>query len=111
MKPESIQILEKHAEHWRTLSKAGYVKHLDHTTKKELEKVYQDEIDPTFHGTLWCGECVVEMIRKVYTRYEKWQEEDAKSRLTIISERKIDTILVERPPLPKIKRTRKTKNG
>lgn len=70
MKAESIQILEKHRAHWLTLRDAGYIKQIEYKDKKELLQVYQDEIDPKEHTNLWCGECVVIMIRRLYTTYE-----------------------------------------
>lgn len=70
MHTDSITILEKYKNHWHTLRDAGYVAHIDHATKKELEAVYQKEIDPRYHLTAWCGECVSDMIKRLYQTYE-----------------------------------------
>jgi hypothetical protein len=73
MTAESIQILDKHRSHWLTLRDAGYIKQIEYKDKKELEKVYQDEIDKNYHENLWCGACVADMIRRLYTTYESQQ--------------------------------------
>lgn len=74
MKQSSIEILEKHKHHWFTLKNAGYINNLDYPVKLEIQSVIQAELDPHYHENLWCGECLTNMIRRIYTHYEKYLE-------------------------------------
>ena len=67
--PEHIEILEKHREHWDTLTGAGYMRNLDNPVKQELQRVFNEAVGPQ-RFTLWCNDCVVDMVRLLYTNYE-----------------------------------------
>jgi hypothetical protein len=77
MKETSIAILEKHKQHWHTLKHAGYVNNLQYPVKLDIQKVIQDEQDPNYHENLWCPECLVNMIKRAYTMYERHLEFEA----------------------------------
>ncbi|TWF38841.1 hypothetical protein FHW36_10664 [Chitinophaga polysaccharea] len=68
--PEHIEILEKHREHWLTLTTAGYMRNLDEPVKRELQRVFNEAVGPQ-RFTLWCNDCVVDLVRLLYTNYDQ----------------------------------------
>lgn len=86
--PEHIEILERHREHWDTLTQAGYIRNLDEPVKKQLQQVYWEAVGPQ-RFTLWCGDCVADLVRQLYTQYEQWEgyaDEPETNEVTVIAE-------------------------
>ena len=74
MSPESIAFLDTHRHHYDLLIRAQYVKHLDYATRDGLWEVIRKEFDAGYPKDLDCSECVANMLKYVYTQYDKWVE-------------------------------------
>jgi hypothetical protein len=71
MKPENIEICERHLHHWKSLKLTGSARFESDAVGKEIEKVYQSEVNPNYYENLWCSDCVASLFKKVYTLYDK----------------------------------------
>jgi hypothetical protein len=78
MKPENTAYLEVHRGIWTMYEKAQIVVHIDEATKQGLLRVIHEEFDSAYLVNLWCGACVVDMLKYVYTQYEQWLQAQAK---------------------------------
>lgn len=63
-------ILEKHKHHWDSLKQVGFMRNLDKPVFDELQQVHNEALSVQ-HFSSWCGECVADMIRTIYTQYDK----------------------------------------
>lgn len=72
MKPENTAYLEAHRGVWTMYEKAQIIVHMDQALKEGLLRVIREEFDPGYLANLWCGSCVVDMLKYVYTQYEAW---------------------------------------
>lgn len=72
-KEEHLPILEKHQHHWDGLRNVGVMRNLDAPVKQELQAVYNEAVGPE-RFTPWCGDCMCEMVRLLYTSFEKWKQ-------------------------------------
>jgi hypothetical protein len=70
-------ILKRYEQHWFTLRDAKFVKNLKDHEIVELEKVYNEIINPDFRVNKFCGSCVAEMISILYrvSEYDKVEEQ------------------------------------
>jgi hypothetical protein len=64
------QFLKEHINNYET-SKSGYVRNLDLEIMKTYEHIYRTYIDPNFILTIWCGNCRMDMVLRLYAYYEK----------------------------------------
>jgi hypothetical protein len=64
------QFLKKHINNYET-AKSGYVRNLDLEIMKTYEHIYRKYIDPNFILTIWCGNCRMDMVLRLYAHYEK----------------------------------------
>ena len=55
---------------------SGYVRNLDLSIMKMYEHIYRTYIDPSFILTIWCGNCRMDMVLRLYAYYEKALEQD-----------------------------------
>lgn len=78
MQQSSIDILEKHYHYWITLRDADYIKYMDYQVKQELLSVACKEIG-LCNVSLWCGNCLAEMIRSIYRHYDNYKTKQNES--------------------------------
>lgn len=69
------QFLDEHYNNYET-AKSGYVRNLDLSIMKMYEQIYRAYIDPNFILTIWCGNCRMDMVLRLYAHYEKVSEQD-----------------------------------
>lgn len=74
MTQESIDFLEANKHHWEIFQRAGTLRMLDHQTKQGFLDVIHREWDGGYVTSLWCGECVVNMLKFCYIQYNKYLE-------------------------------------
>lgn len=72
MKAENKQFLEENRHHYDTLVKAFYLRSLSGETRSKMQQVMSEEFQPGYSTDLWCGTCVTEMVRSLYTHYDNW---------------------------------------
>ena len=72
MKPENTAYLEAHRGIWTMYERAKIITHMDQSVKDGLLRVIREEFDPGYLVNMWCGVCVVDMLKYVYTQYDKW---------------------------------------
>ncbi|MGN6416104.1 MAG: hypothetical protein ACTHMC_01340 [Pseudobacter sp.] len=72
MNPANRQFLDDNRGHYITLVQAQYIQHLDGATRDRLLQVVQEEFDPGYNTSLWCGTCVADLLRYAYRRYDEW---------------------------------------
>lgn len=66
------KVLEKHRHYWDSLRTVGFMRNLDKPVFDELQQVHNEAI-AVQHFTHWCGECVADMVRILYTQFDKQQ--------------------------------------
>lgn len=72
MTPENKQFLDDNRHHYDTLIKAFYLRGLSGETRQRMQDIMAKEFQPGYHTDLWCGNCVTEMVRSLYTHYDNW---------------------------------------
>jgi hypothetical protein len=75
MELEHRQYLKEHYNNYET-ALSGYVRNLDLSIMKMYEHIYRTYIDPSFILTIWCGNCRMDMVLRLYAYYEKALEQD-----------------------------------
>jgi len=78
VKPENTAFLEVHRGIWDTWQRAQFIQYIDESTKQGLLNVIREEFDAGYLINMWCGACVVEMIKYVYTQYDQWLDAQQK---------------------------------
>lgn len=73
MKPENKAYLEIHRPIWDSLRQAEYLRFPSMSVPGELLRIMREEFRPGYTVDMWCGHCVAEMVRQVYTEFEKWE--------------------------------------
>lgn len=63
--------LNQNRAHYDTLVKAQFLTNIDYGVKNGLMEVAR-VFSPGYAANLWCGPCVVELVRFVYIQYDKW---------------------------------------
>jgi hypothetical protein len=76
MLSESVLILERNKHHWEMWSNAMMVRGLSGSDRSDLLSVYQQEFNPGYTTDLDCQNCVIELLKLVYTSYEKFKSEN-----------------------------------
>lgn len=66
-------ILEQHRHLYDCLTTAGYMRNIDRPVFDALQKVHNEALEPAQYLP-WCGECVADMVRILYTNYDRWLE-------------------------------------
>ena len=97
MELEHRKFLKEHYNNYET-ALSGYVRNLDLPVLKMYEHIYRLYLNPTFILTIWCGDCRMQMLLRLYKYYESLQIENK-------------SIEVIEPEQVIIKKTRKKKNG
>lgn len=70
MTPEHIAFLYKHKVMYHNFKHSGVIAHLcnaDAKTFLEIAKTF----DPNYNTSLWCGDCVMNLVDYVYTQADK----------------------------------------
>jgi hypothetical protein len=67
--------LKEHYNNYET-SQSGYLRNLDLSIMKTYEAIYRKYIDPNFILTIWCGNCRMDMVVRLYKHYLKVLEQD-----------------------------------
>jgi hypothetical protein len=75
MELEHRQYLKEHYNNYET-ALSGYVRNLDLSIMKMYEHIYRTYIDKGFILTIWCGNCRMDMVLRLYAYYEKALEQD-----------------------------------
>jgi hypothetical protein len=60
--------LKEHYNNYET-SQSGYLRNLDLSIMKTYEAIYRKYIDPNFILTIWCGNCRMDMVVRLYKYY------------------------------------------
>ena len=60
--------LKEHYNNYET-SQSGYLRNLDLSIMKTYEGIYRKYIDPNFILTIWCGNCRMDMVVRLYKYY------------------------------------------
>jgi hypothetical protein len=89
MTPSNITTLEKHYHHWITLRDGQYLRGLNIHEREDMLRVLREEFWPGYTYDEWCGSCVADMVKEVYSRYDKWKAEQPKEEPVFISEEEI----------------------
>jgi hypothetical protein len=63
---QSFLILEPH---WATV-RIGYIRDLPLSAKDEIERIYKQEIEPTWLPNKWCNACYFDAIQRLIKWYE-----------------------------------------
>jgi hypothetical protein len=69
MELEHKQYLEANKVNWEMVQ-SGFVRNLDLPLLKMYEHIYRKYLDSNFILTIWCSNCVMDMIKRLYTYYE-----------------------------------------
>ena len=72
MKPESIAFLNANRRHYEGFIRAGIVNHFDAATRQGMLDVIRAEFDPGYLTSMWCNQCVIDMLKFAYIQYDKW---------------------------------------
>ncbi len=75
MELEHKQYLEANKVNWEMVQ-SGFVRNLDLPLLKMYEHIYRKYLDANFIVTIWCSNCVMEMITRLYTYYEGLPKEE-----------------------------------
>jgi hypothetical protein len=68
---EHVEILEQHRGDWETLKTSGFMRNMDRDTFDQLQNIHNEALGPAQY-THWCAVCVADMVRILYTNYDKW---------------------------------------
>lgn len=71
MTDQQIATCEKYKSYWISLRDAGFMANLPTGAIGEIQKVYH-ETQGSYTFTAWCPVCVMELMKAVYTYYEKF---------------------------------------
>jgi hypothetical protein len=75
MEIEHKNFLDEHVGNWHTVQN-GYVRNIDLDILKMYEHIYRKYMSPDFILTVWCGNCIFDMIKRLYTWYEAQPNDD-----------------------------------
>lgn len=69
MEMSDKQFLQEHINNWHTVQN-GYIRNIELNILKSYEAIYRKNIDSNFICIVWCGNCKMEMITRLYNYYE-----------------------------------------
>jgi hypothetical protein len=81
MKAENIEFLETLRPVWERFKAAPEAfnsGHVSHDQWKELDRVQREEFWPDRYENLWCGGCVMELLKNTFNRYEAYRSSQPK---------------------------------
>jgi hypothetical protein len=110
MELEHREFLKEHYNNYET-ALSGYVRNLDLPVLKMYEHIYKLYLNSTFILTIWCGDCRMQMLLRLYKYYLDLPEIKKENLIELTNdnfeEDTIITFITEEP----IKKTKKKKNG
>jgi hypothetical protein len=68
MELEHREFLKEHYNNYET-ALSGYVRNLDLPVLKMYEHIYRLYLNPSFILTIWCGDCRMQMLLRLYKYY------------------------------------------
>jgi hypothetical protein len=74
MQQPNVDFLEQHKGIYDTLMRAGYIQHLDHSTRLRLLEIAREEFASNYLCCLTCTADVLKMVEFVYGQYEKQKQ-------------------------------------
>ena len=75
MEIEHRKFLDDNVGNWHTVQN-GYVRNIDLDILKMYEHIYRKYMSADFILTVWCGNCIFDMIKRLYTWYEAQPNDD-----------------------------------
>jgi hypothetical protein len=72
MKQENKEFLDANRQHWIAWERAQIVVQLDMHVRSELLRIAREEFNVMYNANLWCSSCVIDMLKYVYTQYDKY---------------------------------------
>lgn len=84
MTEETRLFLESTYHHWITLRDAQYMKGLNAREREGMIRAMQF-FQAGYTTDLWCPDCVAEMVRSLYTKFDQWKAEQA-AKLPVVCE-------------------------
>jgi hypothetical protein len=72
MKQEDIKFCQEHIINFDSV-RLGFTRNIPFDVLGNYERMYREYLDPQFHLTYWCGECVFDMLKRLITYYEQSQ--------------------------------------
>lgn len=78
IKKEHIDFLNNNRKHWQVWESAQIFNQLDMSVRDGMLNIYREYWDGGYLANLWCSPCVVDLMKKLYTNYDKWVAEQNK---------------------------------
>ena len=72
MKQANKEFLDANRHHWVAWENAQIVNQLDMHVRTELLRIAREEFSVMYNANLWCSPCVCDMLKYVYTQYDKY---------------------------------------
>lgn len=72
--PTQKQFLENTRPHYTTLVQAGFLQNIGQQEKDGLLEIAR-VFAPGYQANLWCSPCVCDLVKYVYTQYDKLPKE------------------------------------
>lgn len=66
------QFLDDNLQHFLVLERAGYLRNLSGMARQMMQNVISDEFERGYTTDLWCGQCCIDMVFKLYRSYHNW---------------------------------------
>lgn len=76
MTKEQQETLDKYYGHWITLRDLQFMQNLDAKVIDDIQRIHNEILPPRIY-TRWCGECIAEMVRNTYRKYDAWKAAQA----------------------------------
>jgi hypothetical protein len=76
------RFIDDNLQHFLVLERAGYIRNLSGMTRQMMQNVISDEFQKGYSTDLWCGQCVSDMVFKLYRSYFNWLKEQTKDNNT-----------------------------
>jgi hypothetical protein len=73
MKQEDIDFCKQHIINFEAV-KHGFTRNIPFDVLGRYEQMYREYLDPQFHLTYWCGECVFDMLKRLIHYYEPFAQ-------------------------------------
>lgn len=67
---EDIDFIEASRGHYNTIVQAGYMNNLGQDTKMRMNEIIKKYFAPAYLANLWCGPCIMDMVKYLYTQYD-----------------------------------------
>jgi len=78
MKQEDIDFCKQHIINFEAV-KHGFTRNIPFDVLGRYEQMYREYLDPQFHLTYWCGECVFDMLKRLIHYYEPYAQQEVQN--------------------------------